>query len=92
MSAQISIKFNSAGFKEILMSEEMKNLIQSVSEDIAGKANANYGGDGFKAEVWQGAMSSKHSYGGRWIGSVSSTDRESAQAESEYKALSRAVT
>lgn len=88
MGKQIKIKFISQGFKEILCSEGVKNLVTSATSDIQGKANANNtrGGEGFDAHVWMGSFG-----GGRWVGSVSTTDRKSQIAEAEDKALSRAV-
>ena len=76
------IEFNSEGFKEILTGDGVKNLVSSTSQDIASRA-----GEGFAATTIYGGYG-----GGRWIGFVSSTDAESAKAESEYKVLSGAVS
>lgn len=81
------IVFNSEGFRQILLSEGCKELIQSTTEEIAAKANGNYGGDGFEPSVQVGGYG-----GGRWIGFVSSTDKKSAAAESEDQALTRALS
>lgn len=80
------IEWNSAGFKEILMSAQ--GLVSSITNQIAATANANLVEDstGYSAEVTIGGYG-----GGRPIGFVSSTDKASAVAEAEYKALSRAV-
>ena len=80
------IKFNSDGFKEILMSTQ--GLVSSVTNEIAAKANANLAENstGYSAEVFTGGFG-----GGRPVGVVASTDKASAAAEAEYKALSRAV-
>lgn len=80
------IEFNSAGFKEILMSAQ--GLVSSVTNEIAAKANANLAetSTGYSAEVFTGGFG-----GGRPIGIVASTDNAAAAAEAEYKALSRAV-
>lgn len=80
------IEFNSAGFKEVLMSTE--GLVSSVASEIAATANANLAEDssGYSAEVFTGGFG-----GGRPIGVVASTDNAAAAAEAEYKALSRAV-
>lgn len=88
MGKQIRIKFISSGFKEILCSEGVKSLVESATSDIQGRANANNmrGGDGFDSHVWMGSFG-----GGRWVGSVTTTDHKSMIAETEDKALSRAV-
>lgn len=88
MGKQTKIKFISSGFKDILCSEGVMNLVTSETSIIQDKANANNsrGGDGFSANVWMGAYG-----GGRWVGSVTTTDLKSKIAEAEDKALSRAV-
>ena len=88
MGQQTKIKFISKGFKEILCSEGVQNLVTEVTSNIQDKANANNtrGGKGFKANIWMGGYG-----GGRWVGSVNTTDRKSKIAEAEDKALSRAV-
>lgn len=88
MATQIKIKFNSDGFKQILTGSGVQSVVQSATDNIQSKANANINGtsEGFSARVWQGNYG-----GGRWIGSVSTTDTESQRAEAEDKALSKAV-
>lgn len=88
MATQIKLKFNSDGFKQILTGSGVQSVVQSATEKIQAKANANINGssEGFSAHVWQGNYG-----GGRWIGSVSTTDAESQRAEAEDKALSKAV-
>ena len=83
-----TLQFISAGFKAILESEGTKEVVRSAAEEIQQKANANAGvdGDGFSCEVWHGNYG-----GGRWVASVSTTDKKTMKAESEDKALSRAV-
>ena len=83
-----TITFNSAGFAEILQSEGVQACVAGVTQEVADRANANYGGDGFYAETFQ-ATKYKDS---RWLGTVSSTDKESLIAESEEQALTRAIT
>lgn len=88
MGKQISIKFNSQGFKEILCSGGVQELVSEVTSNIQDNANMNNerGGEGFDAHVWMGSYG-----GGRWVGSVTTTDHKSRVAEAEDKALSRAV-
>lgn len=86
--AGMKIRFISAGFKEILCGDGVKGLVTEQAEAIASRANANNnrGGDGFEVRTWMGGFG-----GGRWVASVSATDRKSSIAELEDKALSRAV-
>ena len=83
------IVFNSEGFREILLSEGCHDLVTSVTEEIADKANANNerGGNGFNASTQVGGYG-----GGRWIGFVTATDNKAAAAQSEDQALTRALT
>ena len=81
------IEFISPGFKAILNTEEIHNVVEEVAQHIADNANSNYGGDGFKATTMVGGYG-----GGRWIAFVNSTDKESLQAESEDSALTRALS
>lgn len=78
--------FNSAGFKEILNSDGTHKMIEDVTNQIAVKANGNYGGNGFNATTLVGGYG-----GGRWIGFVTATDKDSLTAESEDSALTRAL-
>lgn len=79
--------FNSAGFKAILNTDEMHKAVEEVAQHIADNANSNYGGDGFVATTQVGGYG-----GGRWIGFVTATDKDSLQAESEESALTRALS
>lgn len=91
MATQIKLTFISDGFRQILLGSGVKDVVQSAADKIQAKANANAGingeSEGFSVDVWEGNYG-----GGRWIGSVSTTDLESQKAESEDKALSKAVT
>ena len=80
------IVFNSAGFKALLNTEETHKLVEVLAQDIADKANSNYGGDGFEVTTKVGGYG-----GGRWIGFVTATDKDSLKAESEDSALTRAL-
>ena len=88
MGQQVKIKFRSAGFKEILCGSGVQNLVSDAASSIQDRANANNtrGGEGFSAHVWMGGYG-----GGRWVGSVNTTDNKSRIAEAEDKALSKAV-
>lgn len=88
MAMQVKIEFNSAGFKEILTSDGVKSLVTDITNNIQAKANANISeeSEGYSAQVRMGGYG-----GGRWIGHVTTTDGASVRAESEDKALTRAV-
>lgn len=81
------IEFLSDGFRQILLSDGTKQLVTETAENIAARANANGGVDGFIPTVIVGGYG-----GGRYIGFVNATDKASLIAESEDKALTRAIT
>lgn len=89
MAKQIKLEFIGEGFRQILTGDGVQSVVQSAADRICVQANANLTGEseGFSAHVWSGNYG-----GGRWIGSVSTTDMESRRAEAEDKALSKAVT
>lgn len=88
MSTQTRIEFISDGFKAILQGDGVKQAVTEAAQEIQQKANANVAeGEGFSCNTWMGAYG-----GGRWVASVTTTDKASRKAESEDKALSRAVT
>ena len=89
MASETRLVFNSDGFRELLLSEGVKELVSTAVEEIQNKADANNtrGGEGFRSTVQVGGYG-----GGRWIGFVSTTDKASEIAESEDKALTRAIT
>lgn len=82
------IEFSSDGFREILLSSGVKDLVSSQAEVIKNRANGNLTeeSDAFEADTFRGNYG-----GGRWIGVVSTTDYASQKAEAEDKALSKAV-
>lgn len=88
MASEIRIEFISDGFKQILESAEVHDLVQDTANEICDKANANNnrGGEGFTTNVIKGGYG-----GGRWIGFVKASDKEASIAEAEDKALSGAV-
>lgn len=85
---QTRIVFNSDGFRQILLSEGCKSLVEQTAQEICDKANGNNsrGGEGFRVTTQVGGYG-----GGRWIGFVSSTDKASSAAQSEDQALTRAL-
>lgn len=78
------IEFVDSGFKAILQGQEVHDLVEEQATAIKDRANANYGGDGYRSKVVIGRAQ-------RHIGFVYSTDKASLIAESEDKALSRAL-
>lgn len=85
----VRLVFNSDGFRQILQSEGVHDLVQQTAEEIAEKANANNtrGGQGFEARTQIGGYG-----GGRYIGFVTAADNKAKIAESEDKALTRALS
>ena len=88
MSKQVKITFNSAGFKAILTSEGVKNLVTQTGERIKSEANSGIREEskGFSSKTWYGGYG-----GGRWVNSVTAIDYRANCAESEDKVLSKAV-
>lgn len=85
----IRLVFNSDGFRQILQSDGVHDLVQQTAEEIAEKANANNtrGGQGFEARTQIGGYG-----GGRYIGFVTTADNKAKIAESEDKVLTRALS
>ena len=75
------LQFNSAGFRSILLGDGVRSLVESVTENIRSSA-----GPGFESSVFVGSYG-----GGRWVGSVGTTDYESMRDEAEDKVLERAI-
>lgn len=93
--SEIKIEFNSAGFREVLLSEGVKTLVTETAYDIAKRADANLTNpysDGYSAQVVYSPLVSKYGHGGRWVGFVSASDRGARVDEADNKSLSRAVT
>ena len=90
MASEVRIEFIGEGFGEILRSEGTRELVQTITDDIGNKANANnsQGGEGFRTSVEQSGRYKNR----RWVGFVSTTDKKSVIAETEDGALTRAVT
>lgn len=81
------IKFISAGFKEILNSPGVESMIRQQTAAICDRANGNLHAEseGFAQKVFTGGGQ------GRVVGVVYTTDHASMVAETEEKALSRAL-
>ena len=87
--AEIKIEFYSEGFRQLLMSDGVRALVESTADDICARANANVGDietAGYKVTTMQGGYG-----GGRWISHVQAADFAAAAAEAENKTLTRAV-
>lgn len=86
---QTTIEFNSDGFRQILLSDGVKSLVEGEAEKIQAKANANLSGDseGYIVNTMYGNYG-----GGRWISNVQAADYQAALEEAEYKTLSGAVS
>lgn len=85
----IRLQFNSEGFRQILLSEGCRNVVEKTTAEICEKANGNNarGGNDFRATVQAGGYG-----GGRYIGFVTATDEKASAAQSEDQALLRALT
>ncbi|MCQ2308026.1 MAG: hypothetical protein MJ000_10785 [Bacteroidales bacterium] len=86
MGTKPDIVFNNDGYREILQGDGVRELVSGLAESIAEKANANANADGYAVETFMGNYG-----GGRWCASVKATTPEALKAESENKALSKAV-
>lgn len=86
--ADIKIEFIGEAFGEILRSDEVRSEVEDVTEGIYERANANNtrGGEGFRMSVEQSGRFKNR----RWVGFVSTTDKNSVIAETEDGALTRA--
>ena len=90
MAERMTIEWNHEGFEALLCDAGTMDLVRQQAERICEAANANNrrGGNGFECATRLG-----RAYGSqRALGFVYSTDERSATAESEDKALSRAVS
>ena len=87
--ADTRIEFISEGFRQILLSEGCRNIVEQTTQEIADKANGNNtrGGNGFVATTQVGGYG-----GGRYIGFVTASDNKASAAQSEDQALTRALS
>lgn len=79
----VRLEFNSDGFRELLNSSEVEQLVLQHAQEIANRANEASGLDSFEAHSLKA--------GTRYIAFAGTTDDASAQAEAEDKVLSQAV-
>ena len=84
--SKMQIKFISKGFRDVLFSAGVKEIITQQAEIIKAKAAANAGKGEFQTTTKAGNYG-----GGRWVSYVQTADYDAAKAEAEMKALSRAV-
>lgn len=83
--ANVRIEWVNQGFVDILQSEGVHELVLSQAKAIASRASANIPED---SEGYHAAAKKNNT---RWVAGVITTDAVSVRAESENKALSRAV-
>lgn len=90
MAQKIEIEWNHSGFEQILCSAGTMAQVQAATNKIRSQANANNhrGGTGFGSGTRLGKAFGSQ----RALGFVYTTDRKSKIAESEDKALSKAVS
>ena len=85
----VRIEFVGEAFGELLRSEEVRGTVEGVTQGIYDRANSNNnrGGEGFRMSVEPSGRFKNR----RWVGFVSTTDRQSVIAETEDGALTRAI-
>ncbi len=79
----VRLEFNSDGFRELLNSPEVEQLVLEQAQQIADRASAEVEGEGYRAH--------SRKAGTRYIAFAGTTDNESVVQEAENKVLSRAV-
>lgn len=80
----IRVEFSSEGFSALLKSEGVRSLIESHTNAIKERA------DGYISGESQGFNANTKLFN-RWVGLVGTTDMATMIAESENKALTKAV-
>ena len=81
MAQEMKIDFLSEGFRTILTSGEVRNLISSTAQGIASRA-----GDGFDVDTFLGNYG-----GGRWVSVVVAKTREANAEQSENHVLNNTL-
>lgn len=92
--SEITITFNSEGFRQVLLSEGVKSSLEGITSEITARANANLTdpkSEGYEGDVVESPRMSSYGAGGRWVGFVRAMDYRAMADEAENKSLSRAL-
>ena len=88
--SNVNIDFlQGAGFRQLLNSDEVKDMVEGHVNAI--KARADAGLNGAESQGFNGRGEQGNYAGGRWIGIVGTSDLATMIAESEDKVLTKAV-
>lgn len=90
MAKKIRFEWNGEGFRQILRSDGVLNLMEETADEIAREAtdrNPFEGSSGYVGHTAFGGYG-----GGRWVAYVDTTDILSMRAEAQFKTLSGVVT
>lgn len=93
--SDVTIEFNSDGFRQILLSSGVRGVVAEATQQIAARANANLidtSSEGYEGTVMESPRMSGYGNGGRWVGFVRALDYKAMADEAENKSLSRAVS
>lgn len=93
--SDVTIEFNSDGFRQILLSSGVQGVVAEATQQIAARANANLidtSSEGYEGDVMESPRMSSYGNGGRYVGFVRALDYKAMADEAEYKSLSRAVS
>ena len=93
--SNVTIEFNSDGFRQILLSSGVQGVVAEATQQIAARANANLidtSSEGYEGTVMESPRMSGYGNGGRWVGFVRALDYKAMADEAENKSLSRAVS
>lgn len=91
MAERVRMEFDSAAFRQILMSDECRAMVQEEADKMASRANGlqSFNEDG---EPGYGASTFMGGYGGgRWIGHVSSVNFSGDFDQAQNQTLTRAA-
>lgn len=92
--SDITLTFNSEGFREVLLSEGVKQALESITNEITERANSNLTdpkSEGYEGDVVESPRMSSYGAGGRWVGFVRAKDYRAMADEAENKSLSRSI-
>lgn len=88
-STKTRVVFNSDGFREILLGDETRTMVQGEADKMASRANSlqAFGEEpGYSATVYKGNYG-----GGRWIGHVSSVNFSGDFDQAQNQTLTKAA-